>query len=78
MVFYLALLPTFIDLRRVSFSSWAELISTMLIVLATIDLGWALVASRVRRLLSSRRAVRLASRTSATMMVGVAAAVAAS
>jgi threonine/homoserine/homoserine lactone efflux protein len=78
MVFYLALLPTFIDLRRVSLSSWAELVSTMLIVLATIDLAWALVASRVRRLLSSRRAVRIANRTSATMMVAVAATVAAS
>jgi threonine/homoserine/homoserine lactone efflux protein len=78
MVFYLALLPTFVDLRTVTFSSWAELVSTMLIVLATVDLGWALVASRVRRLLSSRRAVRIANRTSATIMVGVAATVAAS
>ena len=49
----------------------------MLIVLATIDIGSALIASRVRRLLSSRRAVRIANRTSATVMVGVAAAVAA-
>ncbi len=78
MVFYLALVPTFIDLRTVTFGSWAELVSTMLVVLATIDLGWALVASHVRRLLSSHRAVRIANRTSASMMVGVAATVAAS
>jgi threonine/homoserine/homoserine lactone efflux protein len=61
----------------VTFISWTELVSMLLIVLATIDIGWALVASRVRRLLSSRRAVRIANRTSATVMVGVAAAVAA-
>jgi threonine/homoserine/homoserine lactone efflux protein len=77
MVFYLALLPTFTDLRRVTFMSWAEMVSTMLLVLATVDIGWALVASRARRLLRSRRAVRIANRTSATMMVGAAAAIAA-
>jgi threonine/homoserine/homoserine lactone efflux protein len=77
MVFYLALLPTFMDLRRVTFMSWAEMVSIMLLVLATVDIGWALVASRARRLLRSRRAVRIANRTSATMMVGAAAAIAA-
>jgi threonine/homoserine/homoserine lactone efflux protein len=77
MVFYLALLPTFTDLRRVTFMSWAEMVSIMLLVLATVDIGWALVASRARRLLRSRRAVRIANRTSATMMVGAAAAIAA-
>jgi threonine/homoserine/homoserine lactone efflux protein len=77
MVFYLALLPTFMDLSSVSFLSWAEMASTMLIVLATIDLGWALVASRARRFLKNPRAVRIANRTSATLMVGAAAAIAA-
>jgi threonine/homoserine/homoserine lactone efflux protein len=49
----------------------------MLVVLATVDLGWALLAARARRLLRSRRAVRIAHRTSASMMVGAAAAIAA-
>ena len=77
MVFYLALLPTFIDLRGVTVISWAEMTLVMLTVLAAIDLGWMLFASRVRRLLTSRRAVRIANRASATVMVGVAVAVAA-
>jgi len=77
MVFYLSLLPTFIDLRGVTVISWAEMTLVMLTVLAAIDLGWMLFASRVRRLLTSRRAVRIANRASATVMVGVAVAVAA-
>src|ERR1700678_3722168 len=77
MVFYLALLPTFMDLSRATFLSWAAMASTMLMVLATIDIGWALLASRARRLLKNPRAVRIANRTGATMMVGAAAAIAA-
>jgi threonine/homoserine/homoserine lactone efflux protein len=49
----------------------------MLIVLIAIDLGWALTAARARRLLRNRRAVRMANRTSAVVMVGAAAAIAA-
>jgi threonine/homoserine/homoserine lactone efflux protein len=64
-------------ISRVTFLSWAEMASTMLMVLATIDLGWALVASRARRFLKNPRAVRIANRTSATLMVGAAAAIAA-
>jgi threonine/homoserine/homoserine lactone efflux protein len=49
----------------------------MLVVLAGIDLAWALLAARARRLLRSPRAVRLANRTSASAMAGAAAAIAA-
>jgi threonine/homoserine/homoserine lactone efflux protein len=77
MVFYLALVPTLIDLDRIDFVSWAELMVTMLIVLATIDCAWALAAARARRLLTNRRAVRLANRTGAAMMAGAAVAIAA-
>ncbi|MDO9453594.1 MAG: LysE family translocator [Stagnimonas sp.] len=76
MVFYLALLPTIIDLDDIGLTGWAELTLTMLLVLAVIDLGWALAAVRARRLLKNRRAVRIANRVSASMMVGAAAAVA--
>jgi threonine/homoserine/homoserine lactone efflux protein len=76
MVFYLALLPTIVDLRRVGAVAWLELLSTMFVVLIAIDLGWALLAARARRLLNSRRAVRIANRTSAGMMAGAAVAVA--
>lgn len=77
MVFYLALVPTLIDLDRLDFLSWAELTATMLSVLVTIDCAWALAAARARRLLTNSRAVRIANRTSAAMMAGAAVAVAA-
>jgi len=77
MVFYLALVPTLIDLDRLDLLSWAELTATMLTVLVTIDCAWALAAARARRLLTNRRAVRIANRTSAAMMAGAAAAIAA-
>ena len=76
MVFYLALLPTIVDLSRVGTLAWAELTLTMLAVLVSVDFGWALLAARARALLTSRRAVRIANRTSATMMAGAAAAIA--
>lgn len=77
MVFYLALLPTLIDLHQVGPTAWAQLVATAVLVLAGIDLTWALLAARARRLLRSPRAVRLANRTSASAMAGAALAIAA-
>ena len=77
MVFYLAVVPTILDLGHLDLSAWTELTLTMLIVLIGIDLGWALTAARARRLLRNRRAVRVANRTSAVVMVGAAVAIAA-
>ena len=76
MMFYLALLPTIIDLGSVSLLGWAELTLTMAAVLIAIDLGWVLAASQARRLLKSERALRFANRFSATTMAGAAAAIA--
>ncbi|MFL9990990.1 LysE family translocator [Paraburkholderia sediminicola] len=76
MMFYLALLPTIIDLSRIGTVAWFELTLTMLIVLMAVDFGWALLATRARKLLSTRRAVRITNRASATVMAGVAAAIA--
>ena len=76
MVFYMALLPTFIDLSRVSTIAWAELTATMVIVLVAVDLAWVLVAGQARRLLRSARAMRAANRTSAAVMAGAAVAIA--
>jgi len=76
MVFYVALLPTLVDISHVGLLSWAELTLTMLVVLAATDLTWAVLAARARRLLTSRRAVTIANRASATMMAGAAAAIA--
>jgi threonine/homoserine/homoserine lactone efflux protein len=75
MVFYMALLPTLVDLGQLGPLGWGELTLTMLLVLAVVDLSWALLAARARRLLRSRPAVRIANRTGATMMTGAAAAI---
>jgi threonine/homoserine/homoserine lactone efflux protein len=77
MVFYVALLPTIVNLEKVGATAWLELTATMFIVLMSVDLAWALFAVRARRLLRSPRAVKIANRTSATMMAGAAAAIAA-
>jgi threonine/homoserine/homoserine lactone efflux protein len=77
MMFYLALLPTIIDLASVGFVGWVELTLTMVVVLVVIDLAWVLAASQARRLLKSKRAMKIANRVSATTMAGAAAAIAA-
>ena len=77
MVFYLALLPTLVDLDRVRGTAWLELTAVTVVVLMTVDLAWALLAVRARRLLTSRKAVKIANRASATMMAGAAAVIAA-
>ena len=76
-LFYLAVVPAMLDTDGLSLAAWAELTLTMLIVLIAIDLGWALAAARARRLLKSRRSMRIANRTSALVMAGAAAAIAA-
>ncbi|MGC4024937.1 MAG: LysE family translocator [Mesorhizobium sp.] len=77
MLFYFALLPTIIDLSSVTILGWAELTLTMFVVLAVIDIGWALAAAQARKFLRSARAVRFANRISAGVMAGAAAAIAA-
>lgn len=76
MLFYLALLPTIVDLRNVTMIGWAELTATMLVVLIVIDLAWIGFASAARRLLKSPAAVRVANRCSAGLMAGAAGAIA--
>ena len=77
MMFYLALLPTIIDLGSVTLLGWAELTITMALVLIAIDLTWVIAAAQARRLLKSERAMRIANRVSASTMAGAAAAIAA-
>lgn len=77
MMFYLALLPTIIDLASITVVGWAELTLTMAVVLIVIDIAWVLAAAQARRFLRSERAVRMANRVSAGAMAGAAAAIAA-
>ncbi|OQM74690.1 LysE family translocator [Manganibacter manganicus] len=77
MIFYLALLPTIIDLHAVSMVGWLELTATMFVVLMATDLTWVVAATQARRLLKSPHAMRIANRISAGVMAGAAAAIAA-
>ncbi|MEE1655946.1 LysE family translocator [Microvirga sp. CF3062] len=77
MVFYLALLPTFLDLTRITLLGFAELVVATLTVLGVVFAGYIALAARARRLFTSPRAVRILNRTTGTVMAGAAAAVAA-
>jgi threonine/homoserine/homoserine lactone efflux protein len=77
MVFYLALLPSIIDLGQVTVAGWLELTLVMMLVLVTVDLGWAAAAVQARRLVRSARVIRIANRFCASLLAGAAAAIAA-
>jgi len=76
MMFYVALLPSIIDLNGVTLIGWLELVAAMLIVLATVDILWIMLANKARKFLKSPRALRIANRISAGTMAGAAAAIA--
>ena len=76
MVFYIALLPSLIDLQTVTLLGGVELVATALAVMMTVDLAWAFAASWARGWLKSPRAMRLANRACATAMTGAAVAIA--
>jgi len=76
MVFYMALLPSIIDLKILTVSGWVELTATMLFVLVAIDVIWVALAARARSLLKSPAAVRVANRCSAGVMASAAALIA--
>lgn len=76
MMFYLALLPTIIDLTRISMLGYFELVAATLAVLALVFGTYIYLAVRARRLFTSPRAIRVLNRTSGAAMAGAAVAVA--
>jgi len=76
MVFYLALLPTLIDLAGVTMVGYAELILVALSVLGAVFSAYIVLAARARRLFTSPRALRLINRATGTVMAGAAVAIA--
>jgi threonine/homoserine/homoserine lactone efflux protein len=77
MAFYLALLPTLIDLRRLTALGYAEMVLVMIPILIAVLGTYVLLALRARRYLASPRAARLVNRVAGTAMLGAAVAVAA-
>jgi threonine/homoserine/homoserine lactone efflux protein len=76
MMFYLALLPTIIDLTRITMLGYVELVAVTLAVLALVFGGYIHLAVRARRLFTNPRAIRILNRTSGAAMAGAAVAVA--
>jgi threonine/homoserine/homoserine lactone efflux protein len=76
MVFYLALLPAIIDLAHLTAGEFGLLLLTMGVVLAGVDLAWVLLAHGARRLIRSRRGMKIAARCGAATMGGAAVAIA--
>jgi threonine/homoserine/homoserine lactone efflux protein len=76
MVFYLALLPSIINLKMLTLTGFAVLLLTMMTVLAGVDLAWVLLAHGARRLIQSRRGVKVVNRLGAAAMGGAAVAIA--
>ena len=76
MVFYLALLPSLIDVSSFHPGQWAVVCLVALAVLVTVDLSWVALANRVRHVIRTPRAVRIANRISAGAMTGAAVAIA--
>ncbi len=76
MMFYVALLPSIINLHGITLIGWLELAVTMLLVLTVVDLFWILLASKARTFLTSSRAVQISNRVAAGTIAGAAAVIA--
>jgi threonine/homoserine/homoserine lactone efflux protein len=71
-LFYVSVLPTILDLSEANLLAWIQLAVTMLITLALVNGGYVLLAARARRMLTSPRAVRVASQGGAALMAAAA------
>jgi len=76
MVFFLAILPTVVDLSRLNVVDFLTLCAAICSILSCVLVAYVLAALRARRLFRSARAVRWLNRGSGTVMAGAAAAVA--
>ncbi|MBV9076950.1 MAG: LysE family translocator [Methylobacteriaceae bacterium] len=77
MVFYLALLPSLVEVTSVGLLGFAELAAVTLGILALVFGLYIGLALRARRFLTSPRAVRAVNRATGTVMAGAAVAIAA-
>jgi threonine/homoserine/homoserine lactone efflux protein len=77
MVFYIALLPTVIDLNRLTPDVFLEVAASICVILSAVLGLYALAAMRARRFFQAERPIRLLNRISGTVMAGAAVAVAA-
>lgn len=74
-VFYLALLPTFLDLTRITVLGYLELALATMIVLTVVFGIYIVLAVRARKLFTSPKALRILNKSTGAVMAGAAAAV---
>lgn len=77
MLFYIALLPSLLDITRINGQAFAELSLVLVVVLGAVLAFYMFTGSRLRRLLQSRKAMRVANRGGSVVVLGTAAYVAA-
>jgi threonine/homoserine/homoserine lactone efflux protein len=76
MIFFLAVLPTVVELKSLSLIGFLEIVLVILVVLPTVLGGYAFGASRARRLFSTPKTVRWVQRGTGVAMASAAVAVA--
>lgn len=76
-VFYLALLPTFLDLTTVTPTDFAILVVLTYAILIAVLMPYVGLAGRARHMLQSPRALKMMNRVAASFLAGAAAAIAA-
>jgi threonine/homoserine/homoserine lactone efflux protein len=76
-LFYGALLPTFLDMTQIRFGDFLVLAAVVVVISYVVYGGYILVAERSRRLLSSKVASRIFNRVTGSVLVGAGVAVAA-
>ena len=76
MVFFMALLPTVINLNNLTLSAFFQVATAICVILSSVLTLYTLAAVRARRFFQAERPARLLNRVSGTVMVGAAVAVA--
>ncbi|MGO4438615.1 LysE family translocator [Rhizobium sp. RAF56] len=73
MLFYIALVPTLIDIRAIGASDYALLLAATFVVLLVVLIPYMLLATRARSLLKKPRALQALNRVAASILAGTAA-----
>lgn len=76
MAFYLALLPTLMDLEAITMLGFGEMSAVILVVLTAVFAAYVHAADRARRFIASRRAMRALNRVCGAALAGAAVSVA--
>lgn len=75
-LFYLTFLPTFVDLQHLTVANGSLMAATVIVVLLLVVCGYAILASKARRLFRTENNIRWLNRGAGSMMVGAGVAVA--